>query len=65
MTGGGISGVRIVERNTSATCLDRRGGRVCKTKYLIVNDDKNKEYKGVRVCKLYRCNISDGQGERT
>ena len=54
MTGGGIGGVRIVEGSTSATCLDRQGGRVCKTKYLIVNDDKNEEYKRVRVCKLYR-----------
>ena len=40
MTAGGIGGVKIVERITSAICLDRRGGRVCKTKYLIVKDDK-------------------------
>jgi len=52
VTGGGIGGVRIVERNTSATCLDRLGGRVCKTKYFIANDDKSEEYKGVKVCKL-------------
>ena len=52
MTGGGIDGVRIVERDISATCLNRLGGRVCKTKYLIANDDKSEEYKGLRVCKL-------------
>ena len=60
VTGGGIGDVRIVERNTSATCLDRRGGSVCKTKYLIVNDDKSEEYKGVRVCILHRCKYFDG-----
>ena len=60
MTGGEIGGVRIVERNTSATCLERRGGRVCNTKYLIVDDDMREEYKGVSGCKLYRCKISDG-----
>ena len=42
------------------TCLDRLGERVCKTKYLIANDDRSEEYKGVRDCKLYNCKISDG-----
>ena len=61
MTGGESGDGRIVEMNTSATSLDRLGGRVCKTKYLIANDDKSKEYKGVRNCKLYNCKISDGE----
>ena len=65
VTGGEINGVRIVERDTSATCLDRLGGRVCKTKYLIVNDNRSEDYKGVRVRKLYTYKISDGRGERT
>ena len=52
MTGGGTGGARIEEMNTSATNLDRLGGRVYRTKYLIANDDKSEEYKELRVYKL-------------
>ena len=48
VTGGEIDGGRIVERNTSATCLDKLGERVYKTKNLIANDERSEEFKRVR-----------------
>ena len=59
MTGGDMGYGRILERKPLVTCLEKQGGRMCKTKHWICDDDKKEWYKGMRGDKLYQIKIAE------
>ena len=59
MIGEDIRGGRILERKTVPTSLERQDGRVCKTRYRIIIDEKIKGYNRTRGHKLYKVKIFD------
>lgn len=60
MMGRKMGGEIILERKTSATCLERQGGRVCKTKDQMYTDESRENYKGTRGDTFYEIKMFDG-----